>query len=415
MLQCLNNDKKEKMKLNIQLHRQKLLQHLESINDTVFKPKIKLVSNDLKKNNINNLVSSNIDKSNLNKLVSNDVEKNKLNKLISNDVRKNELNILVANNRKKSSNLHHNVKPKIAYSSDWKTPKRRSTIKFTNYRNKSRIQIKTYERVINTKPKNHEVLTDIDIKKCKTRSSLPVNQLQSNIQEEPLLNVEFKPEPLPRPNIEKKDPEPNIKTGDPEPPITIKKLKEQLIEELLEDNSSSSEEEIEDNISVGSNEDWNEVYQTHIDSDENDCSNSSLIEEVKNDRHKQLATNKSEDCNQFRKIKVLTKPQYQINQSKHRFRKPQDRDIHNAKERACRERIAQMFAVLRKSCSYLNSNRRVPSKHSILLAAKKECDLLKHFEKKMLAEKKVWAKANDNLRKRIAHFVSKDNKLACLI
>jgi len=119
--------------------------------------------------------------------------------------------------------------------------------------------------------------------------------------------------------------------------------------------------------------------------------------------------------NQTRKMKVLTKPQYKINQPKHRFRKPQDRDLHNAKERACRERIGQMFAVLRKSCSYLNSNRRVPSKHSILLAAKKECDLLKHFEKKMIAEKKVWVKANNNLRKRIAHFVSKDSKLACLI
>ncbi|KAL5238785.1 hypothetical protein ACI65C_006195 [Semiaphis heraclei] len=360
MLACLNNDKKEKMKLNIQLHRQKLLQHLENINDTKFKPKIKLVANDLEKNNIN--------------------------KLISNDVRKNELNILVSNNRKKSSNSHHNVKPKIAYGSDSKNPKRKSNIKCTNYKNKSRIQMKTYERVINTKPKNHEVLTDIDIKKCKTRSSLPVNQLQSkfksNIQEEPLLIVEFKSEPLPGPNIEIKDPEPNIETDNPEPPITKKKLKEQLIEELLEDDSSSFEEEIEDNISVGNNEDWNETYQTHIDSNENDSSNSSLIEE----------------------------PQYQINQPNQRFRKPQDRDIHNAKERACRERISQRFEILRKTCSYLNSTRRAPSKHSILLAAKKECDLLKHFEKKMLAEKKLWAKANDNLRKKI-HFVSKDSKL----
>jgi len=119
--------------------------------------------------------------------------------------------------------------------------------------------------------------------------------------------------------------------------------------------------------------------------------------------------------NETGKIKILTKPPFQIDQPKHRFRKPQDRDIHNAKERACRERIAKKFAILRKSCSYLNTNRRVPSKHSILLAAKKECDLLKHFEKKMLAEKKVWRKANENLRKRIADFVSKDSKLACLI
>jgi len=119
--------------------------------------------------------------------------------------------------------------------------------------------------------------------------------------------------------------------------------------------------------------------------------------------------------NETRKIKVLTKPQNQINKPKNRFRKPQDRDLHNAKERACREHIGKMFDVLRKSCSYLNSNKRVPSKHSILLAAKKECDLLKHFEKKMTTEKNILLKANDNLRKRIAHFVSKDSKLASLI
>jgi len=46
----------------------------------------------------------------------------------------------------------------------------------------------------------------------------------------------------------------------------------------------------------------------------------------------------------------------------------------------------------------------VPSKHSILLAAKKECDLLKHFEKKMIAEKKGLRNTNDILKKRIAQF-----------
>lgn len=103
-----------------------------------------------------------------------------------------------------------------------------------------------------------------------------------------------------------------------------------------------------------------------------------------------------------RKMVILTNSQHQSNSPKKRFRKPQDRTIHNAKERACRERIAQKFDILRKLCSYLNTNRRVPSKHSILLAAKKECDLLKHFESKLVAEKKVWRKANDILKNRIA-------------
>jgi len=98
------------------------------------------------------------------------------------------------------------------------------------------------------------------------------------------------------------------------------------------------------------------------------------------------------------------KSQFKIDQPQHRFRKPLDRSLHNAKERACRESIAKKFAILRKSCSYLNSNRRVPSKHSILLAAKKECDLLKLFEKKMLAEKKILRKTNDILKKRVADF-----------
>lgn len=110
---------------------------------------------------------------------------------------------------------------------------------------------------------------------------------------------------------------------------------------------------------------------------------------------------------QARRKKKLTKPQFEIDQPKNRFRKPQDRSLHNAKERACRERIAERFDVLRKSCSYLNTNRRVPSKHSVLLAAKKECDLLKHCEKKLLVEKMVLHKANEILKNRIAEFYSR--------
>jgi hypothetical protein len=55
----------------------------------------------------------------------------------------------------------------------------------------------------------------------------------------------------------------------------------------------------------------------------------------------------------------------------------------------------------------LNSNRRVPSKHSILLAAKKECDLLKRFQNKLIAEKNELRKANNLLKERIANINNK--------
>ncbi|KAE9543247.1 hypothetical protein AGLY_003158 [Aphis glycines] len=356
---CLNDDSKVQMRLNIKLHRQKLLQCLEKSNDTVLKPKIKLVSNNLEK-----------------------------------------------------FNLNHNVKPKIAPSTELINSKLEPT-KVTNHRTRSTVQQKQLKPVITTKEKN------VDIKKHKTRSSVTLNQLKPNIKvnikaELPISNVELKPTPIPI--IEKKDPE------SPEP--IIKKLKEQLIEELY--NSSSSSEDIDDNISVGSNEDWNDFFDSNSTSDvyDNDSSNSIPVgvnkyEHEKPDNKKSIKDSSyySNDSvitqsdskypvtrkrTRSRRMVLLTNSQHKSNSPKKRFRKPQDRTIHNAKERACRERIAQKFDILRKSCSYLNTNRRVPSKHSILLAAKKECDLLKHFESKLVAEKKVWRKANDVLKNKIA-------------
>ncbi|KAL4130633.1 hypothetical protein QTP88_008054 [Uroleucon formosanum] len=378
MLKCLSNDSKMQMRQNIKQHRQKLLQYLENTNDTVLMPRIKLVSNNLEK-----------------------------------------------------CNLNDNIKSKDASSTETETPKIIPSIKITNYRNKSHIRVKTYQPVIKTKPKNIEVLPD-DLQIYKIRSNVTVSHLppnlKVNIQKEPLTSIKLRPKPSskvelkqkPLPNIEIKDP------GPPPPPVIVKKLKEQLIEELFD---SSSSEEIDDNISVGNDDDWNEIYRIHNGSnlDENDSSNSSLVEAVRHNGHKQLANDISKEKymsesadsdnlvldinypttkkrNQTGKKTILTKPQSQIDQPKHRFRKAIDRSIHNAKERACRERIAKKFAILRKSCSYLNSNRRVPSKHSILLAAKKECDLLKHFEKKMIAEKKILIKANEILKNRIAEF-----------
>lgn len=360
---CLNADSKVQMRLNIKLHRQKLLQCLEKSNDTVLKPKIKLVSNNLEK-----------------------------------------------------FNLNHNVKPKITSSTELINSKLEPT-KVTNHKTRSTVQRKQFKPVIITKEKN--LLTNVDIKNYKTRSSITLNQLQPNIKvnikaELPISNVELKQTPIPI--IEKKDPEP------PEP--IFKKLKEQLIEELY--NSSSSSEDIDDNISVGSNEDWNDFFDSNSMSDvyDNDSSNSIPVgvnkyEHEKPDNKKSKKDSSYYSCDsdiaqsdskypatrkrtRTRKMVNLTNSQRKSNSPKKRFRKPQDRTIHNAKERACRERIAQKFDILRKSCSYLNTNRRVPSKHSILLAAKKECDLLKHFENKLVAEKKVWRKANDILKNRIA-------------
>jgi len=228
------NDRRTQMRLNIKWHRQKRLQRIECTDDTHLKSKIKSVSNDIEK-----------------------------------------------------SNLNHNVKPIIASNTEVQTPKLLPTIKVTNYRNKPTIQVKTYEAVIDTKPKNPEVLTDNNIKKYKTRSSITVNQLppnmKVNIQDEPISNFELKLKPLP-----------NIEIKDPEPPVIIKKLKEQLIEELLD---SSTSEEIEDNISVGNNDDWNDIYQKHnvIDVDENDSSNLRLTEAVGYDAHKQLANDISKE------------------------------------------------------------------------------------------------------------------------
>jgi hypothetical protein len=231
---CLNNDSKMQMRLNIKRHRQKLLQYLENTNDTILKPKIKLVSNNLEK-----------------------------------------------------FNLNHNVKPKIAFSTKLLNTKLEPT-KIRNHKTRSTVQLKQLKPIITTKEKKHEVVTSVDIKKYKTRSSDTLNQLQPNI-----VNVQAE---LPSSNIELK--QKSISTSEiinPPEPI-IKKLKEQLIEELY--NSSSESEDIDDNISVGSNEDWSEVFPTDNKSDEynNVSSNSIPVEAVKYYEKEQSVNEKSKEC-----------------------------------------------------------------------------------------------------------------------
>lgn len=110
------------------------------------------------------------------------------------------------------------------------------------------------------------------------------------------------------------------------------------------------------------------------------------VEKVKNKRNK--------------KSTVLSKS-YPFKEDYNRFRGPIDRSLHNAKERACRDMIARLFKELSKYCSYLSSHRRVPSKHSILLAAKKECDLLTDQQNKLIVEKNHWIVVNEMLKKKL--------------
>ncbi|XP_060845297.1 GATOR complex protein WDR24-like [Rhopalosiphum padi] len=289
---CLNNQSKIKMRLNIQRHRQKLLQCLQNSGDTILKPKIKLVSNSLEK-------------------------------------------II----------FKHNVKPKIALS--------------TELLNRN---------IKPTKIRNH-----------KTISTDTLDQLQPNIK----VNVEAE---LPSSNIELKQKSISnneiIDPLDPPKPM-IKNLKEQLIEEL--NNSSSESEDTDDNISVGSNENWSEIFQTDNKSNVyNNVNRNSIPDEaVKYYEQEQPVNEKSKEQYSYylnsSKKNQTRKSQHKSNKSDQKFRKPHERFLHNAKERASREEIAKKFDILRKYCSYLNSNRRVPSKHSILLAAKKEVRFVKTF------------------------------------
>jgi len=63
--------------------------------------------------------------------------------------------------------------------------------------------------------------------------------------------------------------------------------------------------------------------------------------------------------------------QFQKVQPEPSVEKPNKKTAHNAKERASRNRTVKYFNILSKCCSYFKSNCRMPSKLSILLAAKK--------------------------------------------
>ncbi|KAE9533283.1 hypothetical protein AGLY_009324 [Aphis glycines] len=253
----------------------------------------------------------------------------------------------VSNNSEKFT-LNHNVKPKTASSTELLSTKLQTT-KVKNRKTRSNIQKKQFKPVIIIKEKNLDVLKDVDKKKNKTRTSVALNQLQPNIKvniqaELPISNVELKPTPIP--TIDKKDPEP------PQP--VIKTLKDQLIEEL---NNSSGSEDIDDDISVGSNE--FSVTYSMSDIHDNDSSN------------------------------LIPIGRYLLYRSRN-----------NSSAKKTRVHIAQNFDILVKACSNLKTNRYKSTKPIILLAAKKECRLLKSLESKLIKKKKLLHKANAILKNR---------------
>lgn len=97
------------------------------------------------------------------------------------------------------------------------------------------------------------------------------------------------------------------------------------------------------------------------------------------------------------------------------FKAPFDKDLHNAKERQCRERIRNRFKDLQQQCRFLENKRRIPSKHSILTAAKKECDMVQIEEQKLVKKKSVLLKRNKMLKEMLAVVQSTDeDKAICL-
>lgn len=93
------------------------------------------------------------------------------------------------------------------------------------------------------------------------------------------------------------------------------------------------------------------------------------------------------------------------------FKAPFDKDLHNAKERQCREHIRNMFKYLQQQCSFLENKRRVPSKHSILIAGKKECDMIQTQEKNLVKKKSVLLEKNKMLKEMLANV---EDKLICV-
>lgn len=252
-----------------------------------------------------------------------------------------------------------------------------------------------------------KLLEDVDDTVLKPKIKLDPSDLEtlnSMSQPKPVIQKETKQE------IKKKEIIHDIK----------REIKQELLEEdeiRFSDLNSDSDNEL---ISVGSNEEWNGSYQTCT-SDEMEVEQSRrrsrrletidgqrplLCNENKKKDYVYYLDNSINDDGEIQKKKrkrSWKRPAIvpENNNSKSRFKAPIDRDLHNAKERACRDHIAKMFLILQKYCSYLDSKRRTPSKMSILLAAKTEICVLRDEEKKLIVEKNNWRDANKCLKRKL--------------
>lgn len=80
---------------------------------------------------------------------------------------------------------------------------------------------------------------------------------------------------------------------------------------------------------------------------------------------------------------------------------PVKRALHNDLEKSRRVETSMLFMNLSEQVSFLDDNRKIPSKLSILRGAKRECDLMMLDERRLLSEKHVMQQKQRMLRDRL--------------
>ncbi|XP_050545878.1 uncharacterized protein LOC126908075 [Daktulosphaira vitifoliae] len=80
---------------------------------------------------------------------------------------------------------------------------------------------------------------------------------------------------------------------------------------------------------------------------------------------------------------------------------PVKRALHNDLEKSRRVETSMLFMNLSMQVSFLDDNRKIPSKLSILRGAKRECDLMMLDERRLLSEKHVMQQKQRMLRERL--------------
>lgn len=80
---------------------------------------------------------------------------------------------------------------------------------------------------------------------------------------------------------------------------------------------------------------------------------------------------------------------------------PVKRALHNDLEKSRRVETSMLFMNLSMQVSFLDDNRKIPSKLSILRGAKRECDLMMLDERRLLSEKHIMQQKQRMLRERL--------------